>query len=50
MKDSYVVVDGNVVTGQGPAAAIEFGLKIVEITLGKEAADSVAAGMLVGRH
>lgn len=50
MKDRYVVTDGNVVTGQGPAAAIEFGLKLVEISLGKEAAESVAAGMLIGRH
>ncbi len=50
MKDSYVVTDNNVTTGQGPAAATEFGLKIVEISLGKEVAESVASGMLIGRH
>lgn len=50
MVDKYVVVSDNVVTGQGPAAAIPFGLKLVELSLGKEVADNVAAGMLVGRH
>jgi putative intracellular protease/amidase len=29
--DERVVVDGNLVTSQGPGSAFEFGLKIVEL-------------------
>lgn len=50
MVDQFVVVTNNVVTGQGPAAAIDFALKLVEISKGKDVAESVAAGMLIGRH
>lgn len=50
MLDQYVVTDGNVVTGQGPAAAIEFGLTLVSITLGNAAADDISNGMLYNRH
>ncbi|MCH5219773.1 MAG: DJ-1/PfpI family protein [Muribaculaceae bacterium] len=42
-----VVVDGNIVTGNGPASAIPFALEIVRLTVGDAAADQVAAGMLV---
>lgn len=42
-----VVTSGNVVTGKGPAAAWEFALTIVRMTLGDEAAQQVAAGMLL---
>ncbi len=37
-----VCADGNVVTSRGPATAIPFGLKIVELLLGKETADGLA--------
>lgn len=42
-----VVVDGNVITGNGPSSSIAFGLAIVEATLGADAAQTVASGMLV---
>ncbi len=42
-----VVVDGNVVTGRGPAAAAAFALAIVEQELGKTASQGVADGMLL---
>jgi len=38
--------DGNVITGKGPAAAMEFALKVAALLVGKEKADEVAAGML----
>jgi len=41
-----VAVDGNVVTGNGPAAATPFALSLVARSLGQEAASQVAAGML----
>ena len=40
------VTDGNVVTGRGPAAALDFGLAIVSCALGMESALDVATGML----
>ena len=39
--------DGNVVTGNGPAAAAPFALEMVAQSLGRGAADQVAAGMLL---
>lgn len=42
-----VVVDGKMVTSQGPGTAIEFALKLVTLWAGEEAAQSVAEGMLV---
>ncbi len=41
-----VIVDGNLVTGNGPAAATPFALAIVEQSLGYDKAAEVAAGML----
>ena len=41
-----VSVDGNVITGQGPALAMEFALKLVEELKGKETRDQVAEGLL----
>jgi len=35
-RDEKVVVDGNIITSQGPGTAMEFALKIVEILLGQE--------------
>lgn len=37
-----VCVDGNVVTSRGPATAVPFGLEIVELLAGKEAAEGLA--------
>ena len=45
-KGSTVVVDGHIVTGEGPGSAFPFGLKLVEILRG-----SVAAAQLIhGTH
>lgn len=42
-----VAVDGNVVTGNGPAAAAPFALTMVEQSVGRDVAAQVAAGMLL---
>ncbi|MDE7377204.1 MAG: DJ-1/PfpI family protein [Muribaculaceae bacterium] len=47
MQAQPVVVDGDTITGQGPAAAIPFALAIVRHTLGADAAQQVASGMLI---
>ena len=41
-----VTVDGNITTGNGPATAFPFALAIVEQTMGKDVAETVASGML----
>ena len=46
-RNAPVAVAGNVVTGNGPAAAAPFALAMVAFSLGQEAADAVAAGMLL---
>lgn len=46
-KDARVVVDGNIITGNGPSSAVPFALAIAEATVVKSAAADVAAGMLV---
>lgn len=45
--DDHVVAHENIITGQGPAAAFQFGLAIVANTLGGKLAGEVAAGMLL---
>lgn len=47
--DARVVVDGKVITANGPASAMEFALAIVEAIKGPETADMIAAGMLYER-
>ncbi len=42
-----VVVDGNIITGMGPASAAKFALAIVSNTVGEDVANEVAAGMLL---
>ncbi len=42
-----VVVDGNCVTSQGPATAIDFALKLVELLVSSAKANEVAKAMLV---
>lgn len=44
-----VVSDRNIVTGNGPAAAMELALAIVERSCGVEAARTVASGLLYNR-
>lgn len=46
-KDARVVVDGKIVTSNGPSSALLFALKIVGISKGEEVAQQVAAGMLL---
>lgn len=48
--DDNVTVDGNIITGMGPALAMEFALKLVEELKGKDAADEVAGGLLFDRR
>jgi protein deglycase len=45
-SDERVVVDGNCVTSQGPATAIEFALKLVELLFGPDKAKEIAKAML----
>lgn len=44
--DQAVVVDGNIITSKGPATAISFALKLIEVLVGDIAAKEVAAGLL----
>lgn len=44
-----VTVDGDIITGKGPALAMEFALAIVEAVKGKAVADEVAADLLYDR-
>ena len=46
--DQAAVVDGNLITGRGPGADFEFGLKLVEVLAGADAARAVAAGLVYG--
>lgn len=41
-----VTVDGNIITGKGPALAMEFALALVEHLKGKAVRDEVAGGLL----
>ncbi len=45
--DGQVAVDGNIITGNGPAAATAFALAIAAATKGEAVAQAVADGMLV---
>lgn len=42
----YVVEDGNIITGKGPAAAVEFGFTIASRFVSTEQISQVKAGML----
>jgi len=46
-SEERVVADGNCVTSQGPATAIEFALKLVELLFGPAKAKEVGNAMLV---
>ena len=43
-----VVMDGTVITGKGPGAALPFALKLLALLKDQETADSVKSGMLIG--
>ena len=45
-SDEPVVVDGHIVTSQGPGTAITFALKLIELIDGAEASEQVASGMI----
>lgn len=46
VTDDRVVVDGNMVTSQGPGTAIEFAFKLVEILFGPDKVKEVNKGVL----
>jgi 4-methyl-5(b-hydroxyethyl)-thiazole monophosphate biosynthesis len=46
-SDEPVVVDGHIVTSQGPGTAIPFALKLIELVDGPESSKHVAAGLLL---
>ena len=45
-QQAKVVVDGNCITSQGPATALEFALKLVELLFDKHTSQEVAKAML----
>ncbi|EJW96027.1 ThiJ/PfpI family protein [gut metagenome] len=45
----HVVRDGNIITGMGPGAAVEFALALVELLVGKEKADELVDAMCIKR-
>ncbi len=47
LADEPVVVDGNIVTSQGPGTALPFAFKLVELLVGLEKAQEVAQAMLL---
>jgi 4-methyl-5(b-hydroxyethyl)-thiazole monophosphate biosynthesis len=45
-RGDKVVVDGNIITSQGPGTAMEFALKIVENLVGKEMSNSMKRNLV----
>lgn len=45
-SDEKVTVDGNLVTSQGPATALAFALKLIELLCGKDKAREIGKAML----
>jgi 4-methyl-5(b-hydroxyethyl)-thiazole monophosphate biosynthesis len=45
-EQAKVVVDGNLITSQGPATALEFALKLVELLFDKQKSREIAKAML----
>jgi 4-methyl-5(b-hydroxyethyl)-thiazole monophosphate biosynthesis len=46
-RGDRVVVDGNIITSQGPGTSIEFALAIVEFLIGREKANALREGLVV---
>lgn len=44
--DAKAVVDGNIITSQGPGTSLQFALKIVEVLYGRAKAEELAAQMV----
>lgn len=44
---AVAVIDGQIVTGRGPAYAFEFGVAILSLLIGREKAQEVADGLLI---
>lgn len=44
-QENSTVVDGSVITGRGPGAALDFGLRLLEVLRGRDVADQVTAGL-----
>jgi len=49
-KTARVVVEGKCVTSQGPATAMEMGVKLVELLCGESKAQEVAKGLLMAGY
>lgn len=49
LSEKGVVTDGLITTAAGPGAAVDFGLRLVEVLCGKPQAERIAAGMQCGR-
>lgn len=47
ISNDNVVVDKNIITSKGPATAMEFGLKLVEVLLDEYKANRLAKGLLL---
>lgn len=45
-EQAKVVVDGNLITSQGPGTALEFSLKLIELLFSKQKSQEVANAML----
>ncbi|MCB6994079.1 DJ-1/PfpI family protein [bacterium 210820-DFI.6.37] len=45
-QEDQVVVDGKIITSKGPATAMPFAIRLVELLKGKAAADQLAEGLL----
>ena len=48
-KDMPVVVDGNIITSQGPATAMAFGLELVGILKGSVVKEETSKGLLFSK-
>jgi len=48
-QQESTIRDGRLTTGRGPGSGIDFGLRLLEVLRGKQAADSVAGGMYYRR-
>jgi len=46
LSEKRVVVDGDIITSQGPGTAMEFAFRLVEILFGKEKVQEVNSGVL----